>query len=329
MPKVVRFHQVGGPEVLQFEEIPQRDPGPGEMRLRVQAVGLNRAEALYIRGRYLEQPQLPSGVGYEAAGIVDAVGEGVESHWVGRPVSTIPGFSMNQYSVLGEEAIVPASVIAAYPETLSPVEGTAIWMQYLTAWGGLVHLGRISAGDFAIIPAASSSVGLAAIQIVKDHGAISIATTRTSKKKAELQALGADHVIATQEEDLVKRVHQITGGKGARVIFDPVAGPAVEQLAAAAAHGGVIIEYGGLSGAPTPFPLFAALGKQLVMRGYTLHILHAEPALARMGREYVFDRLADGRFKVQIAKTFPFAQAADAYRYLESNEQVGKIVITL
>ncbi len=329
MPKVVRFHQLGGPEVLQFEDVPLREPGPGEVRIKVQAVGLNRAEAMYIRGHYLEAPQLPSGVGYEASGIVEAVGPDVEQHWIGRKVSTIPGFSMNQYSVLGEAAVVPVAVVAAYPENLSPVQGTAIWMQYLTAWGGLVHVGKVSEGDFVIIPAASSSVGLAAIQIVKDHGAISIATTRTSKKTAELRALGADHVIATQEEDLVARVHEITGGKGARVIFDPVAGPGVEQLAEAAAPHGILIEYGLLSMAPTPFPLWTAMTKELSMRGYTLRLLHAEPALGRMGQEYVFDRLADGRFQVKIAKTFPFAQAADAYRYLESNEQVGKVVITL
>ncbi|MCU1313850.1 MAG: oxidoreductase, zinc-binding dehydrogenase family, partial [Acidobacteriaceae bacterium] len=140
MPKVVRFHQLGGPEVLRFEEQPSRQPGPGEVRLRVQAVGLNRAEALYMRGFYFEKPELPSGVGYEAAGIVEAVGPDVDSTWIGRRVSTVPGFSMNRYSVLGEEAIVPASVIAAYPEKLSPAEGAAIWMQYLTAWGGLVNL---------------------------------------------------------------------------------------------------------------------------------------------------------------------------------------------
>lgn len=329
MPKVVRFHRLGGPEALQFEDQPTREPKAGEVRLRVQAVGLNRAEALYTRGQYLEQPRLPSGIGYEAAGTVEAVGPGVESTWIGRPVSTIPGFSMNDYPVLGEEAVVPAASISPYPQKLSPAEAAAIWMQYLTAWGGLINLGRITKGDFVIIPAASSSVGLAAIQITNAEGATTIAATRTSKKRDELLALGAGHVIATAEENLVARVQEITDGKGARVIFDPVAGPFVEQLAGAAAYHGVLIEYGSLSLQPTPFPLGPALHKQLTMRGYTLHEVNHDPDLSRRAREYVFDGIEAGRFIPKIAKIFPFTEAIKAYQYLESNEQVGKVVITL
>jgi len=329
MPKVVRFHELGGPEVLRFEDQPVRHPQAGEVRIRVQAIGLNRAEALYTRGQYLEQPRLPSGLGYEAAGIVEEVGPGVEPSLIGRAISTVPGFSMNDYPVLGEEAVVPIANVGAYPETLTPTEAAAIWMQYLTAWGGLVNLGHIAKDDFVVISAASSSVGVAALQIAKEEGALTIATTRTSKKREELHELGADHVIATAEEDLVGRIAKITGGKGARVLFDPVAGPFVEQLAAAAAPHAILIEYGSLSLKPTPFPLVVALQKQLTMRGYTLRELNADPELSHIAREYVFDRLADGRFRVKIARTFPFADTVKAYQYLESNEQIGKVVITL
>ena len=329
MPKVVRFHELIGPTALKFEDHPTREPKAGEVRIRVQAVGLNRAEALYTRGQYLEQPRLPSGLGYEAAGIVEAVGPGVETSLIGRRIATVPGFSLNNYAVLGEEAVVPVANIAAYPEMLTPTEGAAMWMQYLTAWGGLVNLGKIGKGDFVIIPAASSSVGVAAIQIAKEEGALSIAATRTSKKREQLHDLGADHVIATAEEDLIGRVMEITSGKGARVIFDPVAGPFVEQLVGAAANHGILIEYGALSLQPTPFPLGPAMHKQLTMRGYTLREINADPDLTRTAREYVFDRVADGRFQIKIAKTFPFADTIKAYQYLESNEQIGKIVITL
>jgi NADPH:quinone reductase-like Zn-dependent oxidoreductase len=329
MPKVVRFHQLSGPEALKFEDHPSREPKAGEVRLRVQAVGLNRAEALYTRGQYLEQPRLPSGLGYEAAGIVEAVGPGVEPSLIGRRVATVPGFSINNYAVLGEEAIVPIANVAAYPDKLTPTEAAAMWMQYLTAWGGLINLGKIAKDDFVVISAASSSVGVAAIQIAKEEGAIAIATTRTSKKREELHELGADHVIATAEEDLVSRVNKITAGKGARVLFDPIAGPFVEQLAAAAAPHAILIEYGSLSLKPTPFPLVVALQKQLTMRGYTLREVNADPDLSHTAREYVFDRVADGRFQIKIAKTFPFADTVKAYQYLESNEQIGKIVITL
>lgn len=329
MPKVVRFHEIGGPENLKIEDLPAREPGPGEAKLHVEAVGLNRAEALYIRGQYIEKPELPSRIGYEVAGIVEAVGPGVDESWIGKRVSTVPGYSQNKYGALGEEAIVPAAQLGEFPPNLSTIEGAAIWMQYVTAWGALVHYGKLTKGDFVIITAASSSVGLAAIQVVKDAGAVTIATTRTSKKKEELFSLGADHVIATEEDDLVERVKDITASNGARLVFDSVAGPFIEKLAKAAAYHGILFEYGALSLAPTPYPFFLALQKGLTLRGYTLREINAEPQVLAEGRKYVYDRLANGRFKVKIAKTFPFAQFADAYRYLESNAQVGKIVITI
>ncbi len=328
MSKVVKFYELGGPEVLKLEEAPLEQPGPGDVRLRVEANGLNRAEALFIRGYYMEQPKLPGRVGYEAAGVVEAVGEGVDESWIGKHVASIPGFSMNQYGVIGEQAIVPARVLGEYPVNISATQAAAVWMQYLTAYGALVHYGKVSAGDFVVISAASSSVGLAAIQIVNAEGATSIAATRTSAKKRELLELGAAHVIATEEEDLVARVQDISGGKGARVIFDPVAGPFVEKLALAAAPGGIIFEYGALSMQATPFPLVTALGKGLSIRGYSLLELHHLPGVLETAKKYVFDRLQDGRFVPKIAKTFPLSQIREAFEYLESNAQVGKVVVT-
>jgi NADPH:quinone reductase-like Zn-dependent oxidoreductase len=329
MPKTVQFHQIGGPENLVLNDLPSRQPGAGEVRLRVRAVGLNRAEALFMRGQYFEQPVLPSRIGYEASGTIEAAGPGVDPGLVGRNVATIPGFSMSQFGVLGEDAIVSADTLGEYPARLSPAEAAAIWMQYLTAWGGLIAVGRIAAADFVLIPAASSSVGLAAIQIAKAEGATAIAATRTSQKRDELLSLGADSVIATEEEDLPQRVAEITGGKGARVIFDPVAGPFIEQLAIAAAPGGIIVEYGGLSMQPTPFPLRTAMPKGLTIRGFTLQEIRRNPPLLKTAKQYVYERLEDGRFQPKIARTFPLAQSADAYRYLESNAQVGKVVITV
>ncbi len=329
MPKIVRFHKLGGPEVFKIEEETSKQPGKGEVRLQVQAVGLNRAELMFVRGQYLEHPKLPAGIGYEAAGVVKAVGPDVDKKWVGKSVSTIPAFSMNDYAMLGEEVIAPAAALGEYPAKLSPVEGAAIWMQYLTAYGALIAIAHLAKGDFVVIPAASSSVGIAATQIAKAEGAISIATTRKGNKKAELLSLGADHVIATEEEDIVARVKEITGGKGARVIFDPVAGPFLEKLAEAAAPGGIIFEYGALSMQPTPFPLFAALGKGLSIRGYTLMEVTRNPEKLAAAKKYVYDRLTDGRFHPKIAKKFPFARTVDAYKFLESNAQVGKVVITV
>src|SRR6202790_3219392 len=170
--KVVRFHALGGPEVLKIEDEPIPEPGKGEVRLKVKAIGLNRAEVMFRRGQYLETPALPSKLGYEAAGVVDAVGPDVDTSWLGKKASTVPGFLMTQYGVYGEVAIVPASALATYPENLSPEEGTSIWMQYLTAYGVLIAHAQITKRDFVIITAASSSVGIAAIEIVSAEGAI-------------------------------------------------------------------------------------------------------------------------------------------------------------
>jgi NADPH:quinone reductase-like Zn-dependent oxidoreductase len=327
--KIVRFHSVGGPEVLKIQEEPIPEPGKGEVRLNVKAIGLNRAEVMFRQGRYLESPVLPSKLGYEAAGVVAAVGPDVDKNWLGRKASTVPAFLMTHYGVYGEVAIVPVSALAVYPEKLTPEEGTSIWMQYLTAYGALLHHARITTGDFVIITAGSSSVGLAAMEMVKAEGAISIATTRTSKKKATLVEAGATHVIAAQEEDFLAQVKEITGGKGARVIFDPIAGKGVEVLAQAAAVGGTIFEYGALAPEPTPFPLFMALSKALSVRGYTLREIFADSQLKTKAERYVFDQVEAGRFKPRIDRVFPFAQIVEAHRYMESNEQIGKIVVTV
>src|ERR1035441_7537865 len=327
--KIVRFHQTGGPEVLQLDELPVPDPADGEVRLRVKAIGLNRAEVMFRMGRYLIQPELPSKLGYEASGIVEAVGPDVDQSWIGKTVSTVPAFSASAYGVYGEVAIVPVYAIAVYPAKLSYEEGTSIWMQYLTAYGALVHQGHIAKGDFVLITAASSSVGIAAIEIAKAEGAISIASTRTSQKKAELLALGAGHVIASEEEDLAARVNEITSGKGARIVFDPIGGKGLEALAAAAAASGIIFEYGALATGPTPFPLFSVLGKHLTIKGYTLFEVVGDPAAFAKAKQYVFDHLASGSFKPRIDKTFPLARIVEAHRYMESNAQIGKIVVTV
>jgi NADPH:quinone reductase-like Zn-dependent oxidoreductase len=282
---------------------------------------------MYYHGVYLEKVNPPSGIGYEALGKVVAVGPEVDPALIGKRFGTIPGFSMYQYPVLAEEAVVPASVLSGVPESFSAVEGAAVWMQYCTAYGALVPFGKVAAGDFVIITAASSSVGLAAIQIVKAQGGISIATTRTSAKKGKLIDLGADHVIVTEEEDLVARVQSITGGKGARVVFDPVGGDYINTLAQATANGGTIFLYGMLSGKPTPFPM-SAFGRTIGVFGYTFGELRGTPEWEIM-KKYIYDHLANGSFKPKIARTFPFNQTVEAYRYLESNEQIGKVVITL
>ncbi len=329
MPKIVRFHETGGAEVLKLEDLPLAEPGEGEVRLKVEAIGLNRADVMFRQGQYLQNPKPPSRLGYEAAGTIDAVGPGVSGVHKGDRVSTIPSFSMGEYGVYGESAIVPVYAVARYPNNLSAVEGAAIWMQYLTVFGALIEFGQLKKDDSVLITAASSSVGLAAIQITKAAGALAIATTRGAGKKQFLLDAGADHVIVTDEEDLAETVMAITSGKGASIIFDAVAGPLLEMLADAAAAGATIFEYGALSPAPTIFPLFPALAKGLTVRGYTLFEITRDPEKLARGKQYVYDGLQSGALKPIIDRTFPLDAIADAHRYMESNEQKGKIVVTV
>lgn len=326
MPRIVRFYETGGPEVLKLEEVPPQDPGPDEVRIKVEALGLNRAEVMFHYGQYLPVQSFPSRIGYEAAGVVDAVGSNVKGVKVGDRVSTIPAFDVGVHGVYGESATVPAHAVAAYPDKLSPEEGAAIWMQYLTAWGGLIRIAGIQAGDPVIITAASSSVGIAAIQICNLVGAVPIATTRTSAKKQDLLDAGAAHVIATGEEDLAEKVTAITGG-GAALAFDPVAGPMLEKVAGAVRPGGMIIVYGSLHQGPTNLPILPLAIKGITVRPYVLFQFTMDPEALEAGKKFVFEGLESGKLKPVIDRVFSLDEIVDAHRHMESNTQMGKIVV--
>jgi NADPH:quinone reductase-like Zn-dependent oxidoreductase len=328
MSKVVRFHEHGGPEQLRIEELDVGAPGPGEVRIRVEAIGLNRSEVMFRAGAYIQVPKMPSLIGYEGVGIVEALGTGVRGFAPGDRVCVMPNFRLGEYGLYGEQAIVPMRCLIAPPPGLSVVEAASIWMQYFTALA-IYEIGHAVLGDAVLIRAASSSVGLAAIQLANWAGAVPIAATRTGAKTAALKAHGAKHVIATEESDLVAEVQRITGGKGVRIVFDPVGGPDVESLAQAAAEEGIIIIYGGLSGRPTPYPHWPAALKGLSLRGWVASSIWNKPEKFARNRDLILRGLAEGRLKPVIAKTFPLGQIAEAHRYLESNQQLGKIVVTV
>jgi NADPH:quinone reductase-like Zn-dependent oxidoreductase len=329
MARIIRFHEHGGPEVLRIEDMDVREPGRGEVQIHVKALGLNRAEALIRSGSYIETPPLPSGLGLEAAGVVAAVGEGVRNVAPGDAVSVVPSLSMVRWPAYGDTATFPAELVVKHPPLLSWETAAAVWMQYVTAYGALIDIAKLRREDFVVITAASSSVGLAAIQITNMVGATPIAVTRTSAKKRALLAFGAAHVIASAEEDLEARLKEFAGADGVRVVFDAVGGPAFEPLTAAMSRGGILIEYGGLSPEPTPFPLFSVLSKNLTLRGYLIHEIVSDPARLEAAKAFILDGLESGSLKPAIARTFPFAQIVEAHRYLESNVQFGKIVVTV
>ena len=209
------------------------------------------------------------------------------------------------------------------------MQAAASWMQYVTAWGALVEQGKLGADDFVIVSAASSSVGIAAIQIARRVGATVIATTRTSAKARALKDAGAHHVIATTEEDMASRVMQITDNKGARVVFDPIGGPAVAQLAECMSFGGILLEYGALSMDEGTFPQFALLGKCLTIKGYLYSEITSNDALLERAKQFISEGLKSGALVPLISRTFTFDQIQEATRFLESNEQIGKIVVTV
>jgi NADPH:quinone reductase-like Zn-dependent oxidoreductase len=329
MARVVRFHQIGGPEVLRMEEVEVPPPGKGEVQISIKALGLNRAESMFRRGQYLEEPRLPARLGYEAAGTVAAVGPGVQGFKVGEAVSTIPAFSLNQYGLYGDLANAPVHAVTHHPASLSWVEAAAVWMQYVTAYGALIDIGKLTRGDTILIPAASSSVGLAAIQIANRLGAVPVALTRGQSKRQALRDAGAAHVIVTDEQDLVKEVLGITGGKGARMVFDPVGGPTFAKLLQATAQLGILFLYGALSPEPTPLHTLDVVGKWATIRGYVMAEITTDPGRLERAKKFVNDGLAAGSFKPLVAKTFPLEKIVEAHRYLESNQQIGKIVVTV
>lgn len=329
MSRVVRFERTGGPEVLRLAEVPDPVPGPGEVLIRTRALGLNRAESMFRLGQYGIDPIFPAGLGYEAAGQIAALGPGVTGLTVGAAVSVVPSFTMTDYPVHGELVLAPVHAVVAHPEELSFEQAASVWMMFVTAYGGLVDLAGIRSGDTVLIPAASSSVGLAAIQIARQAGARAVALTRTGAKRAQLLAAGADAVIATAEEDLVARVMELTGGQGARVIFDPVGGPALADLVAAAAHEAVIVVYGLLNREPALLDVGAVLFKHLTIRGFELFEITTDEQRRQEAVEFVRTGLSTGELTPVIDRTFPLENIADAHRYLEAGGQVGKIIVTV
>jgi NADPH:quinone reductase-like Zn-dependent oxidoreductase len=328
MSKVVRFHQFGGPEVLKLEDLNVGEPAAGEVRLRVEAIGLNRAEAMFRAGNYPVKPALPSVIGYEGVGVIEAVGPGVQGVSVGERLCVMPTYRLGEYGLCAERAIVPARSLIAPPQSLSVIEAASIWMQYFTALA-IIEVAHATVGDYVLIRAASSSVGIAAMQLANWAGAVPIAATRHSTKASALMQLGAKHVIATEESDVVAQVQAITQGKGARIVFDPVGGPDVDKLAQATAEEGMLIIYGGLSSQATPYPHWPAAVKGLCVRGWVASSIWNKPERFARNRDLILRGLAGGQLRPVIARTFPLNQVVEAHRYLESNQQLGKVVVTV
>ncbi|VWC40868.1 zinc-dependent alcohol dehydrogenase family protein [Burkholderia lata] len=329
MSRIVRFHRVGGPDVLQIDTVDVPAPGPDEIQLRVKAIGLNRAEVMFRSGEYTFMPRLPAALGYEASGIVAAVGRNVTAFAEGDAVSVVPAFSFADYGMYGEVVNVPAHAAVRHPASLSFEEAAATWMMFVTAWGALIELGGLRRGDAVLIGAASSSVGQAAIQIANHVGAVPIALTRGESKRQALLDAGAKHVIVGSPADLPQQVADITGGTGARLVFDPVGGPDAANLLRALATNGTLFQYGALDTRDIPVPVMDLLARHLTLRGYELFEITGDAQKLERAKRFIVDGLAAGALKPLIDRTFAFDDIVEAHRYMEAGAQVGKIVVTV
>ncbi len=335
MSKVAEFDAVGGPEQLKLVEREIPAPGAGEVQVDIKAAGLNRAELMFLAGQYLVEPVFPAKIGMEGAGVVTAVGANVTDYKIGDEVSIAPNINVGAEGAMAERCNFSALSLHPKPSNVSFVEAATFWMAYPTAYGGLVQAGglRDGAGQSAVITAASSSVGLAAIQVTHAHGAKAIATTRTATKAQELLDAGADHVITTDgltPQEFGDQVRAVTDGKGFDVAFDPVAGPMVGLLAEAASNDATIVGYGFLSGNMPELPLFALMRKGSYITGFhvAFHLL-MQPERMKVASAHLLPRWQDGTYKATINKTFAFADVAKAYEHLSSNTQFGKIVVEM
>ncbi|WCB95452.1 2-haloacrylate reductase [Baekduia alba] len=325
----VLFDELGAPEVLYLEEVEIPEPGAGEVRVRVDAIGVNRGDVLVRSGGYYYDAVLPkSRLGTEAAGVVEAVGDAVAGFAVGDAVSMLAkptDAGMSLYGVYGDRVVVPADRLIRRPADMDAVTGAALWMPALTAYGGLVEVGKLQPGDTVVVTAASSTVGLAAIQLADHLGATAIAVTRTGTKADALRAAGAAHVIASDDGGVVEQVHALTAGRGARLIFDAVGGPQLSELVLALSPDGMAIVYGWLDGQPTPLPMSWPIN----VYGYAVYHLLADPERFRRAEAFINRGVRAGPLAPVIDRTFDLGEVAAAHRYMETNEQGGKIVLTV
>jgi NADPH2:quinone reductase len=326
MSRIVMMHEAGGPDVLRLENRDTPRPLPGQVLIRVHAIGLNRSDTMVRAGTY-PMHKLPASLGFEAAGTIEALGDGVEGLAHGDRVAIIPD-SATGYTTYGEHCVVAARLVAPLSPGQSFESGAALWGTILTAYNALIGFAALAPGDVVLISAASSGVGLSAIQLARQAGAIPIALTRQTAKIGQLRDAGAAHVFLS-DDGLVDAVRSVTDGKGARVVFDMVGGPLLASLIRATAVGGIVTLNGALVAADAPFPVTEVMIRRLTLRGFVLQeLMENAPALAS-ARRLVEQGVADGVIRPIVARTFPLERIADAHRFLESDQQVGKIVVTV
>lgn len=330
--KAWQFSEIGGPEGLTLVGDRLADPGPGEALVALRAIGLNRAELLYLAGRYIYQPPVPSFLGQEGVGEVIAVGPAIDggapAPAVGSRVALLAGRldigGMGAFRTAGlysNEALLPV------PESLSDAEGAALWINALTAVGGLQAGGVTAAGADGrkvLVTAASSGVGVTALQTAGAWGAETVAVTTSPGKRESLREL-ADHVVlADQMEEAIAELY---GGSGVDLAFDPVGFANAEVLTRIASIDGGVVFYGIMAGSEASLDLVSMLRKDLGLHGFTIYRLLRRTELLAAAVAEIDALVASGELKPIVAATFPFDQAPQALAELAKNAHLGKIVV--
>jgi len=329
----------GAPDVLQIRETPDPSPGPDDVRIAVRAAGVNFADVMARLGLYPDAPPLPAVVGYEVAGVVDAVGASVTGL---RPGDRV--LALTRFGGYSSAVVVPAAQTLATPSTLTDVEAAAIPVNYLTAFIALYRLANVNADETVLIYGAGGGVGIAATQLAKLRNAVVIGTASTTKLDA-IRALGVDHVIDHRREDVADRVRRLTSGRGADVILDPIGGRHFAVSYKLLAPLGRLVVYGVSSLATgerrsvwralrtlVAMPAFRPLSLMSHNRavlGLNLGHLWGEGRQLRAALEAILHDVAAGRLRPVVARTFPLERAADAHRYLQSRANIGKVVLTI
>jgi NADPH2:quinone reductase len=321
MPHAIRFHQTGGPEVLCWEEVAVGDPAPGEARVRHEAIGLHFIDT-YHRGGLYPLP-LPSGLGREGAGVVEAVGEGVTDIKPGDRVAYGTG-PLGAYS---EVRCMPADRLHKLPDGIDFKTGAAMMLQGMTTAYLLLHTYPVQSGDKVLIHAAAGGVGLIACQWAKALGATVIGTV-SSEAKAELaRKHGCDHVILYTQEDVASRVREITG-EGVAVVYDGVGKDTFMASLDSLRRRGLLVTFGNASGAVPPFDplLLSKKGSLYVTRPVLDHYSTTRAELLALGNA-LFDVVLAGKVKIEVNQTYALADAAQAHRDLEARKTTGSTVL--
>ncbi|WP_313801876.1 NADPH:quinone oxidoreductase family protein [Sphingobium sp.] len=313
----------GPPEELRFADVPEPVPGPGEIRFRVKAASVNFPDALMIQNLYQRQPPLPFIPGSEAAGVIDAVGEGVEGLRVGDRVATIP-FE----GAFAELAIAPAFRTTVIPESMGFDIGAGFTMVYATALHGLEQRGRLRPGETLLVLGAAGGVGLAAVEVGKLMGAHVIAAASSEEKLTLARAHGADETVNYAQVDLKQAVKALTGERGVDVIFDPVGGALAEPAFRTMGWDGRYLVVGFAAGTIPAIPLNLPLVKTASIVGVTWGVhSRREPDLHAANMAQLYRWYAEGGLCPAVSKRFPFEQSREAIRWMMDRKIQGKVVI--